>query len=62
VKGGALTIALLVATSAIGVARLQPRLAARVHDVKARDDVYVLPRPNEIRAMSLGYHAAAADA
>ena len=59
---GALAVVLLLATSVLGVARLQPRLAARVHDVKLNDDVYVLPRPSELRAMSLGYRAAAADA
>jgi tetratricopeptide (TPR) repeat protein len=58
-KGGA--IALLIAVSALGVARVQPRLAATVHDVK-QDDVYLLPPPAELRAMTLGYRAAAADA
>jgi len=59
---GAVLVALLLATSVLGVARLQPRLASRVHDVKLDSDVYLLPRPTEIRALSLGYYAAAADA
>ncbi|MGH7286177.1 MAG: hypothetical protein ACRELY_32055 [Polyangiaceae bacterium] len=46
---------------AIGVARMQPGLAGAVHEVKARDDVYALPPPRELRAMTLGYHAAAVD-
>jgi tetratricopeptide (TPR) repeat protein len=58
----ALPVAALVAVSALGVARIQPRLAATVHEVKARDDIYLLPPPAELRAMTLGYRAAAADA
>ena len=46
---------------AIGVARMQPRLASTVHEVKAREDVYALPPPRELTAMTLGYHAAAVD-
>ena len=59
---GALPVALLLGVSALGVARVQPRLAAQVHEVKQRDDVYLLPPPVELRAMSLGYRAALADA
>ncbi len=59
---GPLLVGLLLATSVLGVARLQPRLAARVHDVKLQGDIYMLPPPNEVRALSLGYRAAAADA
>ena len=58
----ALPVALLLAVSALGVARVQPRLAAAVHEVRARDDIYLLPPPAELRAMTLGYRAAAADA
>ncbi len=60
-KSGGVTVALLLATSLVGVARLQPRLARAVHEVKAGSDVYLLPPPSELRVMSLGYHAAAAD-
>jgi tetratricopeptide (TPR) repeat protein len=58
---GPLWVGLLLATSLLGVARLQPRLAAQVHEVKQGTDVYLLPPPSEIRALSLGYRAAAAD-
>jgi hypothetical protein len=59
---GAVFVGLLLATSVLGVARLQPRLAARVHEVKLESDVYLLPPPNELRVLSLGYRAAVADA
>lgn len=59
---GALSVALLLGVSVLGVARVQPRLAGQVHEVKQRDDVYLLPPPGELRAMSLGYRAALADA
>jgi hypothetical protein len=55
-------VALLAVVSALGVARVQPRLASTVHEVKQQGDVYLLPPPSELRAMTLGYHAAAADA
>lgn len=53
-------VALLVA-SIVGVAVTQPRLAATTKSVKQREDVYVLPPPAHLRAMTLGYHAAAID-
>ena len=40
---------------------MQPRLAHTVHEVKAREDVYALPPPAELKTMTLGYHAAAVD-
>ncbi len=58
---GALFVAATVAACAVGVARLQPRLAQAVHKVKQREDVYVLPPPREFKAMTLGYDAAAID-
>ena len=61
-KGGSLLVGLLLATSILGVARMQPRLAARVHDVKLDTGIYMLPPPRELRTMSLGYRAATADA
>jgi tetratricopeptide (TPR) repeat protein len=54
-------VALLIAVSALGIARMQPRLATAVHDVKQQGDVYLLPPPGQLRAMTLGYRAAAAD-
>jgi predicted Zn-dependent protease len=61
-KPGAWLVILLIGTSALGIARVQPRLAAELHDVARRDDVYLLPPPDELGAMTLGYRAAAADA
>lgn len=54
-------VALLIASACLGVARLQPKLAKNLHDLKSRDDVYVLPPPDQIRTMSLGYRAAVVD-
>jgi hypothetical protein len=56
-----LVVAALLGLPAFGIARTQPRLAQTVHDVKQRDDVYVLPPPSQLRAMALGYDAAAVD-
>jgi len=60
VSPGAALLAIL-AGGVIGVGWLQPRLARDVHGVKAREDVYALPPPGELRAMTLGYRAAATD-
>ena len=50
-----------VAIGAIGVWRTQPRLATKVHEVKAREDVYALPPPRELNALTLGYRSSAVD-
>ncbi len=56
----AVAIATIVAgSSAVGL--FQPTLAARLHDTKMRDDVYVLPPPAELKAATLGHHAATVD-
>jgi hypothetical protein len=47
--------------AAVGVARTQPRLAATAHEVKERDDLYALPPPAQLRAITLGWDAAAVD-
>lgn len=47
--------------SALGIALVQPGLAANAHKVRQRDDVFLLPPPQQLRAMTLGYRAAAAD-
>ena len=47
--------------SAVGIRFVQPRLAADLHHVKQRDDVFLLPPPAQLRAMTLGYRSAAAD-
>ena len=57
----ALGVFALVVVAALGIARFQPRLARAVHEVKQRDDVSLLPPPAELRAMTMGYRAAAAD-
>ena len=55
-------VSVLFAVAGIaGVASMQPALAARVHDVKERDDVYALPPPAELELVTLGYKAAAVD-
>jgi hypothetical protein len=51
----------IVAVGVIGIATLQPGLAKNVHKVRQRDDVFFLPPPAQLRAMTLGYRAAAAD-
>ena len=55
-------IALVFAAfGAMGVARLQPGLATEVHAVKAREDVYALPPPRELKVLALGYNSAVVD-
>jgi hypothetical protein len=54
-------VALLLLGTALGVARLQPRLAATTAAIKLREDVYLAPPPAELRAATLGYIAAATD-
>ncbi len=54
-------LSLIAAIGAAGVSVVQPRVAATMHTVKEREDVYVLPPPGELRVMSLGYRNAGAD-
>lgn len=56
----AISVALLV-LAALGVAELRAPLAARFHSVKAHNDVYTLPSPEQTVALSLGYRSALAD-
>jgi len=58
---GAPIVAALLAVCTLGVARTQPRLARIAHDVKEQDDVYALPPPAQLRALTFGYDAAAID-
>ncbi|MBV9949143.1 MAG: hypothetical protein JOZ69_20005 [Myxococcales bacterium] len=51
----------LLVLAALGVARTQPALAAKVRTVKEKDEVYALPPPAELRAATLGWDAAAVD-
>jgi len=59
--GHVLGVLAIVAVAALGIAGLQPGLAQNVHKVRQRDDVFLLPPPNELRAMTLGYRSAATD-
>lgn len=54
-------VALALIASVLVVAILQPSQATMVHAVRQRDDVFLLPPPAELRAMTLGYRAAATD-
>jgi hypothetical protein len=60
-SGSAVLVVLLFALAVLGVARLQPRLAATTKSIKAREDVYIFPPPKELRAATLGYVAAVTD-
>jgi hypothetical protein len=51
----------LAVASAFGVSRVQPHLAESTKKLRQRDDAFLLPPPAQLKAMSLGYHAAAAD-
>jgi len=51
--------ALVLGTS--GIALVQPSLARQAHKISQRDDVFLLPPPAELRVLTLGYRAAAAD-
>lgn len=58
---GILVAVAIVLGSAFGISRVQPGLANSVRAVKQRDDVFLLPPDDELRAMTLGYKSAAAD-
>lgn len=58
---GALVTFVLAALAVAGIASVQPSLARNAHKVRQRDDVFLLPPPAELRAMTLGYRAAATD-
>lgn len=53
--------ALVTVLAATGIAKVQPALAADCGRVAARDDAFLLPPPRELRALTLGYEAAAVD-
>ncbi|HXN33698.1 MAG TPA: hypothetical protein VN894_17635 [Polyangiaceae bacterium] len=60
-KRSTLGAALLLAISALGVARTQPLLAHTAHSIKENDEVYALPPPAELHASTLGWDGAAVD-
>lgn len=51
----------LMALAALGIALFQPRLVGAVKNVTLTDEAAALPPPRQLRAMTLGYHSAAAD-
>lgn len=58
---GVLPAVLLALLGALGISSVQPRLASNIHKLHQRDDVFLLPPPDQLRVMTLGYRAAAAD-
>ncbi len=60
-RSGALAAAVFLVGSALGVSRLQPRLAATIHDVQDKDDLSTLPPPAQLKAFALGYDSAMVD-
>jgi tetratricopeptide (TPR) repeat protein len=58
---GTLLAALLFSLAALGVSRVQPRLALQIHALKDTDDVYPFPPPPVLRLATLGYVATATD-
>jgi hypothetical protein len=61
VTRGTLLGTLLFLVAAGGVALTQPRLARVAHAAGDREDVYALPPPEQLRAATLGWDAAAVD-
>ncbi len=51
----------MMALAAVGIAGVQPLLSRTVKQVKQVDEAVALPPPRQLRTMSLGYRAAAAD-
>lgn len=58
---GTVVGSLLFLAAAGGVALTQPRLARIAHAAGDREDVYALPPPEQLRAATLGWDAAAVD-
>lgn len=56
-----LVAALVSVASIAAIAFTQPGLAASVHKVKQRDDVFLLPPPKQLQAATIGYKSAATD-
>jgi len=54
-------ILIAVALSILGIATVQKRVANACAKAKETDEVYLLPPPDELKAMSLGYRSAVAD-
>ena len=58
---GLLPALALGVAAALGITLVQPSLATSAHKGRQQDDVFLLPPPTQLRAMTLGYHAAATD-
>lgn len=58
---GAASFGALAVAGAIGVALTQPGLATTLHDAKAKEDVYVLLPPAQLKVATLGHEAATVD-
>lgn len=54
-------VGVLVLVCAVGIALIQRPLADKHKAYSRRDDILVLPPPDQLRAMTLGYRAAGAD-
>jgi hypothetical protein len=61
IKKGELAAIGVALLCAIGISRVQPFLAHAIHKLKQRDDVVLLPPPERLPALTLGYKSAAAD-
>jgi hypothetical protein len=57
----ALIAAAIALATCTGIAALQPNLGFNLRKYAKRDDVFVLPPPDQLKAMTLGYRAAGAD-
>jgi len=53
--------AAVLVLGAIGIGVVQPAMAESTRKVRQGDDAFMLPPPAQLRAMTLGHHAAAAD-
>ena len=60
-RAGILPAIAVVLAGVAGIALLQPPLAAETHKVHQRDDAFLLPPADQLRSLTLGYRAAAAD-
>jgi hypothetical protein len=60
-RGGELAAFGVALVCALGIRSVQPALAAKVSKVHVKDDTSALPPPQELRALTFGYHAATAD-
>lgn len=60
-RGFDLVALLLALVGVAAIAVYQPTLGARIHHVKAREDVSALPPPKQLKVMALGYKQSTVD-